>query len=209
MCATANEIKAAKEAAIQAAKDAAQEATAQVLASDGADGAEAAAGSGECTDKWGRPCLKVHKRKTAAVFQAFDLTVDVPKCLDCGVEPCKKGTSSNCYSHFYHHHRPRWLQYKKEDGALSDAGDAALQTIKEQLAAAAAASAASLTTKTLQGDAKTAMDRVTSEWIVDDDMAKGAASTPAYKKKMKIATQGVLLQYCKPCSNPAIPCRGI
>ena len=82
MCATANEIKAAKEAAIQAAKDAAQEATAQVLASDGADGAEAAAGSGECTDKWGRPYLKVHKRKTAAVFQAFDLTVDVPKCLD-------------------------------------------------------------------------------------------------------------------------------
>ena len=128
------------------------------------------------------------------MFQAFDLTVDVPKCLDCGVEPCKKGTSSNCYSHFYHHHRPRWLQYKNEDGALSDAGDAALQTIKEQLAAAAATSAASLTTKTLriQGDAKTAMDRVTSEWIVDDDMAKGAASTPAYKKKMKIATQGVL-----------------
>ena len=207
------EDKSAEQTALnkrQAAKDrveaeaAALKASAAEAALEGA-GDEGTRRKDETADADG--VLKMHKGKKGTVWSAFDLTVEKPTCKlnktgmeqICGIEPTPNAGTTNYWSHLWthhSHHRPTWYEMKKGDGKLNHAGEAQLSALKACLSAADASSSLShdhggefLSVK-LPHAAKETLDRVTSEWVVDEDQGFNAASTAGFRRMMSTATNG-------------------
>ena len=202
---------AAKQTALdkrQAAKDKAAaeqlalraSAAAEALEGDGAEGA----GDKEQEAKPdGR--LKMHKGKTGNVWTVFDLTKEKPTCKlpdpkaredsgkICSNEPSPVAGTSNYWAHLWTHHRSTWYELKKLDGKLNPLGDEKLGALKVCLGSNSALShhkGGAFLSEKLPHSAKDTLDRVTSEWIVDQDQAFNAASTPGFRKMMSTATNG-------------------
>ena len=192
--------KAAAEAALakrqQAKADAAAaeaglrvQAAEQALAGTGEGG-----GSGQPAGETAGGVLKKHQSKTAAVWKAFDLTIDKPACKlmhgskVCGIVPSASAGTQNYWAHLWAHHRSDWYELKRKDGKLNAAGEAELAALKEGLANLGSAGASQrhdhggefLSAK-LPPAAKATMDRITAEWIVDEDEPFNAASTSGFR----------------------------
>ena len=171
----------------------------QALAGEGGIGAPAGDGEEAAADA----VLKKHKGKSCAVWKHFDLSVDKPSCklfkadgfTICDAMPSAAAGTQNYWSHLWAHHRTEWYEAKRVEGKLNAAGNVELAKLKEGLANLDKASNAQrhrhggeFLSAQLPPDAKETLDRIVSEWIVDEDQAFNAASTPGYRYMMATAT---------------------
>lgn len=141
--------------------------------------------------------LPNHRQKTIPMWDCFDLTVEEPSCKllntlgqVCGAKPSMSAGTSNFWSHLWTHHREKWYELKHADGKLNAVGEAELKNLAKMLtqnSGSHSKGGSSLKNK-LQGAAKDTLDRLTAEWIVDEDQAFNAASTPGFKRMMSGAT---------------------
>ena len=208
------EVKAAVLAKRQEAKK-----TAAVVEADlkarAAEAALAGAGDGNATaahsaDTTGS-VLKAHGKKKGVIWSAYDLTGEKPSCLlvkgggwqtsggdaICGCVPTGSAGTTNYWSHLRTHHILVWYELKRRDGALNPAGEAAMAKLKEGLANMAAGTQVNhgirgeqFLSPNLSSDSKETMDRIVTEWIVDEEQCFNAASTTGFKAMMSTATNG-------------------
>lgn len=111
------------------------------------------------------------------------------------MEPAATGGTSNYWSHLWAHHRDVWYKLKDTDGKLNPAGRAEMEALQAAFQKAAAADASlkhsaggEFLSAKLPPKAKETMDRLTSEWIVDQDECFNAACTPGFRRMMAAAT---------------------
>lgn len=150
------------------------------------------------------PLPKAHRQKTHPLWACFDLMKPNPSCKllnlqgkVCGAEPSQKAGTSNFWAHLWTHHREKWYEFKRADGKLTQAGEAELNKLQQALqAAGSTSSTAHFTKNLLVGEAKQTLDRITTEWVVDEDQAFNAASTAGFKRMMSIATNGKYAGCC-------------
>ena len=144
--------------------------------------------------------LKMHKSKKGMVWTAFDLTKQKPCCTlfsptgqVCGHTPSTAAGTTNFWSHLWGHHRTKWYELKKRDGKLNAAGEAEFNHLRASLAGDTKPNAAHLRvggeflSEKLPHSAKETLDRVVSEWCVDEDQGFIAASTPSFRFMMESA----------------------
>ena len=146
-------------------------------------------------NKTGRMVLRMHKNKTATVWRAYDLlqekpscTIEVSEAVACGCVPSITGGTSNYWQHLFHHHRSVWLSYKQEDGDLTVVGQQELQHVTEAMAKRMQASQQASQKPALDVKAKATLDRLCSEWIVDEDQYLNAATKPGFTRLLDAAT---------------------
>ena len=146
-------------------------------------------------NKTGRLVLRVHRNKTATVWKAFDLLQEKPTCLlevsegvKCGCPPSTTGGTSNYWQHLYHHHRSVWLAYKHEDGDLTVAGQQEIQDVADAMAARMQAAQKTAAKPALPAKAKATLDRLASEWVVEEDMYVNAPEKPSFQRLLSAAT---------------------
>jgi hypothetical protein len=180
-----------------------------------AEAALAGAGDGNATaahsaDTTGS-VLKAHGKKKGVIWSAYDLTGEKPSCLlvkgggwqtsggdaICGCVPTGSAGTTNYWSHLRTHHTLVWYELKRRDGALNPAGEAAMAKLKEGLANMAAGTQVNhgirseqFLSPNLSSDSKETMDRIVTEWIVDEEQCFNAASTTGFKAMMSTATNG-------------------
>ena len=176
-----------------------------------AEAAAAAAGDGaaagaENVDAAGEAILKRHQSKRGAVWEAYDLSGERPACKlfkpngkdVCGAMPSAMAGTSNFWSHLWSHHRQKWYELKQKDGQLNAAGAAELVALKAAFTKMETEGAARLSdgrgseflSAKLPATEKATMDRITAEWVVDEDHAFNAASTVGFRRMMATATNG-------------------
>ena len=83
-----------------------------------------------------------------------------------------------------------WLEYKALGDQLNPTGVAELAEIRNGVAARMHANEASTKKAALPPKARVAIDRLVSEWIVDDDQCANAAEKPGFKRLFGGATDG-------------------
>jgi len=110
--------------------------------------------------------------------------------LKCGCVSSPTGGTSNYWQHLYHHHRTVWLEYKAEDGELTDVGTQELDNIRSGMRSRMHASDTCTKRPPLPPKARVALDRLLAEWIVDDDQFANAASKPGLKKVLGAISDG-------------------
>ena len=113
----------------------------------------------------------------------------------CQVWLCAGGTS-NYWQHLYHHHRAKWLELKNEDGVLTPAGLHQIEQVRDAMAARMAASVNCTKKPSLPAHARVTLDRLTAEWIVDEDQYTNAAAKPGFQKLFNAATDGAYEGCC-------------
>ena len=149
------EAKAAVLAKRQEAKNAAAVVEADLKAR-AAEAALAGAGDGNASAAHSADTTgsvhKAHAMKKGLIWSAYDKTGENPSCLlvkgggwqtsvgdaICGCVPSDKAGTSNYWSHLWTRHRLVWYELKLRDGALNQAGEAAMAKLKEGLANMAA-----------------------------------------------------------------------
>ena len=153
--------------------------------------------------KTGRLVLRMHRNKTGTVWKVFDLLQEKPSCLvelspgvKCGCVPSTTGGTSNYWQHLYHHHRAKWLELKNEDGVLTPAGLHQIEQVRDAMAARMAASVNCTKKPSLPAHARVTLDRLTAEWIVDEDQYTNAAAKPGFQKLFNAATDGAYEGCC-------------
>lgn len=146
--------------------------------------------------------LKKHSKKTGNIWSVFDLTKENPSCKCktdkggiCGEVPSGTAGTTNYWTHLYAHHRVVWFQLKNADGKLKPAGQAEMKKLMEEVCKGSstsysAAVGGEFLSAKLPPSVKETMDRLTSEWIVDEDQPLNAASTPGFRRMMSAATSG-------------------
>ena len=134
--------------------------------------------------------LKQHQSKRGAVWEAYNLSVEKPSCKlfkpngqdVCGAVPSPMAGTSNYWSHLWSHHRQKWYELKQKDGQLNQVGEAELTRLKVAFTKMEAEGASvgsrvsdghgsEFLSAKLPAREKATMDRVTAEWIVDEDQA--------------------------------------
>ncbi len=115
----------------------------------------------------------------------------------CGSVPTSLAGTSNYWSHLWTHHRLVWYELKLREGALNQAGEAAMVKLKEGLSNMATGTQVNhcicgeqFLSPNLPSDQKERMDRIVTEWIVDEDQCFNAESTPGFIAMMATATNG-------------------
>lgn len=145
--------------------------------------------------------LKKHSKKVGIVWSVFDLTQDSPSCKcktekgsTCGEVPSAAAGTTNYWTHLYTHHRQVWLELKKAEGKLAPAGIQQLEKLVQEMnkgqTTYSGATGGEFLSAKLPPSVKETMDRLVSEWIVDEDQAFNAASTPGFRRMMSAATNG-------------------
>ncbi|KAL1527151.1 hypothetical protein AB1Y20_015832 [Prymnesium parvum] len=164
--------------------------------------AAAAAAEGGAEENPEQPsALRGHRQKKHPLWECFDLQQEKPCCKlpnpagggICGATPSTKAGTSNFWAHLWTHHRAKWYELKRAAGQLNAAGKAELEHLSKMLQQPSLAGQAHGGTHlkgTLTGAAKQTMDRLTAEWIVDEDQPFSAAATPGFKRMMFTATGG-------------------
>ena len=190
----------AKEAAAAEAAARREQAAATALSGTGNDGAS----DGIAPETVSGNVLKDHKSKRGTVWQVFDLSVEHPTCTvlkpngdRCGVQPAKSAGTSNYWNHLWSHHKQIWYELRMKDGTLNAAGVTELTTLKEIFAKMAQVESSGKNDRggeflsaTMPPATKHIMDRVTSEWVIDDNQAFNAAESPAFRFMMSSASNG-------------------
>jgi hypothetical protein len=113
----------------------------------------------------------------------------------CGCVQTSLAGTSNYWSHLWTHHRLVWYELKRRDGAFNSAGEAVMVKLKEGLSNMATGTQVNrgirgeqFLSPNLSSDQKETMDRIVTEWIVDEDQCFSAASTPGFRAMMSTAT---------------------
>ena len=166
-------------------------------------------------------CLKIHKGKRTAVWKAYDLSTLRPSCKlakegakdsTCGVTPSDSAGTTNYWAHLWSHHRVTWYELKKQEGSLNCAGEVELEKLKKAFASNITSTGEhgeEFKMSKLQGSAKQTMDRVTAEWIVDQDQALNAAATPGFKRMMGTATTGMYVGCSEKTVKQNVTCMAV
>ncbi|KAL1527010.1 hypothetical protein AB1Y20_015698 [Prymnesium parvum] len=192
----------AREAQEREAAEIRERAAEAVLRATNNDGQQVAEqNTQDCQETGEGGTLKKHSKKVGIVWSVFDLTQENPSCKCktdkgsiCGEVPSSAAGTTNYWTHLYTHHRMVWLELKRSEGKLTPAGVAKLEKLfdemnKGQTTYSSAVGGEFLSAK-LPPSVKETMDRITAEWIVDEDQAFNAASTRGFRRMMSAATNG-------------------
>ena len=136
----------------------------------------------------GRRVHKKHKQKKATVWKSYDLSEEMISCAvdmggqPCGHKPTNCGGTTNFWGHLFVHHRAVWLQLKKEDGALTEVGEAEMEVLKTSMAARTEKEKTSSTLVKLDAEGNAVLQQLAGESVVADDRDFKDFSTESFKK---------------------------
>ena len=136
----------------------------------------------------GRRVHTKHKKKKATVWKAYDLSEECISCaVDiggklCGHQPADCGGTTNFWGHLYVHHRAEWLKLKKEDGALTEVGEAEMGVLQASMAARVEKEKTSSAKVQLDAEGAAVLQQLAGECVVADDRDFSDFSSESFKK---------------------------